>query len=109
MCWNVRDPITNEDLVVKDSWRTEDRLSEHLFMQDAVGISGVVQMVTCEPDRCDTKSLRGFGDVLPARFRNRIETRIVMKAYGKSIRKYTSAKQLFCALRDAIAGRCPPS
>ncbi|KAJ2914317.1 hypothetical protein MD484_g6091, partial [Candolleomyces efflorescens] len=104
MCWNVRDPVTNEDLVVKDSWRTEDRVSEHLFMQDAVGIPGVVQMVTCEPDRCDTRSLRGFGGTSPVGFRNRVETRIVMKAYGKSIRKYTSAKQLFCALRDAIAG-----
>ncbi|KAJ2913694.1 hypothetical protein MD484_g6741, partial [Candolleomyces efflorescens] len=104
MCWSVRDPISNEDLVVKDSWRTEDRMSEHLFMQDAVGIPGVVQMVTCEPDRCDTKSLRRFDHSSPAGFRNRIETRVVMKAYGKSIRKYTSAKQLFCALRDAIAG-----
>ncbi|KAJ2913166.1 hypothetical protein MD484_g7250, partial [Candolleomyces efflorescens] len=104
MCWNVRDPVTNEALVVKDSWRTEERLSEHLFMQNAVGIPGVAQMVSCEPDRCDTMSFRGFGDVVPAGFRNRIETRIVMKAYGTSIRKYTSAKQLFCALRDAIAG-----
>ncbi|KAJ2913149.1 hypothetical protein MD484_g7249, partial [Candolleomyces efflorescens] len=105
MCWNVRDPVTNEDLVVKDSWRTEDRLSEHLFMENAAGIPGVVQMVSCEPDRCDTKSLREFSDVVPAGFRNRIETRIVMKSYGKSIRKFTSAKQLFCALRDAIAGQ----
>ncbi|RXW20928.1 hypothetical protein EST38_g4918 [Candolleomyces aberdarensis] len=103
ICWSVRDPITNEKLVVKDSWRSEERLSEHVFLQDAVGVSGVVQMVTCEPDRCDTKSMRG--DALPAGFRNRIQTRIVMKAYGKSIKKYTSAKQLFCALRDAIAGK----
>ncbi|KAJ2936678.1 hypothetical protein H1R20_g423, partial [Candolleomyces eurysporus] len=104
ICWRVRDPITDEELIVKDSWRSEDRLSEHIFLQDAVGIPGVAQMVTCEPDRCYTKSLRGLGDVLPTGFRNRIETRIVMKGYGKSIRKYTSAKQLFCALRDAIAG-----
>ncbi|RXW20941.1 hypothetical protein EST38_g4922 [Candolleomyces aberdarensis] len=104
ICWSVRDPITDEELVVKDSWRSEDRLSEHIFLQDAVGVPGVVQMVTCEPDRCETKSLREFGDVLPAGFRNRIETRIVMKTYGKSVCRYTSPKQLFCALRDAIAG-----
>jgi hypothetical protein len=104
VCWSVRDPTTNEKLVVKDSWRSEERISEHLFLEDAVGISGVVQMVACEPDRCNTKSMRGLGNVMPVGFRNRIETRIVMKAYGKSVKKYTSAKQLFCALRDAIAG-----
>ncbi|RXW15763.1 hypothetical protein EST38_g10095 [Candolleomyces aberdarensis] len=105
VCWSVRDPTTDEELVVKDSWRSEERLSEHIFLHDAVGVPGVVQMVNCEPDRCDTRSMRGFGDALPANFRNRIETRIVMKAYGKSIKKYTSAKQLICALRDAIAGK----
>ncbi|KAJ2926472.1 hypothetical protein H1R20_g10624, partial [Candolleomyces eurysporus] len=104
ICWRVRDPTTNEQLLVKDMWRSEDRLSEHTFLQDAIGLPGVVQMVNCEPDRCETKTLRGFGDALPAKFQNRIESRIVMKTYGKPVAKYTSAKQLFCALRDAIAG-----
>ncbi|KAJ2926453.1 hypothetical protein H1R20_g10639, partial [Candolleomyces eurysporus] len=105
VCWSVRDPTTDEELIVKDSWRSEERLSEHIFLHDAVGVPGVVQMVNCEPDRCDTRSMRGFGDALPANFCNRIETRIVMKAYGKPVKKYTSAKQLICALRDAIAGK----
>jgi hypothetical protein len=105
ICWNVRDPTTNEQLLVKDLWRSEDRLSEHIFLQDAIGLPGVVQMINCEPDRCETKSLRGFGDASPAKFVNRIESRIVMKAYGKSVARYTSAKQLLCALRDAIAGK----
>ncbi|KAJ2912077.1 hypothetical protein MD484_g8335, partial [Candolleomyces efflorescens] len=107
VCWSARDPTTGESLVVKDSWRSEERMSEHLFLQDAVGVAGVVQMVACEPDRRNTKSLRGLGNLTPAGFRNRIETRMVIKAYGKSIKKYASAKQLFCALRDAIAGMDP--
>lgn len=104
-CWKVRDSETNEELLVKDMWRSEDRISEHTFLQDAIGLPGVVQMVNCEPDRCETKSLRGFGEDSPAKFRNRIESRIVIKSYGKSVDRYTSAKQLFCALRDAIAGK----
>ncbi|KAJ2919616.1 hypothetical protein MD484_g792, partial [Candolleomyces efflorescens] len=104
ICWTVRDPATGEDLVVKDSWKSEDRVSEHVYLQDAVGIPGVVQMVSCEPNRGETKSLREFGSVMPKGFQNRVETRVVMKAYGKSITCFTSAMQVFCALRDAIAG-----
>ncbi|KAJ2914306.1 hypothetical protein MD484_g6100, partial [Candolleomyces efflorescens] len=103
-CWKVRDPDTNEQLFVKDMWREEDRPSEHAFLQDAIGLPGVAQMVNCEPDLCQTKSLRGLGGNEPASFRNRIESRIVLKAYGKSLDQYSSATQLFCALRDAIAG-----
>ncbi|KAJ2911438.1 hypothetical protein MD484_g8976, partial [Candolleomyces efflorescens] len=104
ICWSARDPTTGENLVIKDSWRSEERMSEHLFLQDAVGVAGVVQMVAREPDRRNTKSSRGLGNLTPADFKNRMETRIVMKAYGKCIMQYKSAKQLFCALRDAIAG-----
>jgi hypothetical protein len=103
ICWSVRDPVTREELVVKDSWRSEDRLPEHIYLQDASGIQGVAQMVSCEPERGATRALRGFVDSPPS-FHNRIETRIVMKTYGKSIRSFTSVMQLLCALRDAIAG-----
>ncbi|RXW17455.1 hypothetical protein EST38_g8396 [Candolleomyces aberdarensis] len=85
-------------------WSSEDVVSEHLYLQDAVGVPGVVQMVSCEPDRDETRNLRGFGDVLPPGFHNRVETRIVIKAYGKPVQNFTSAVQLLCALRDAIAG-----
>ncbi|KAJ2927859.1 hypothetical protein H1R20_g9244, partial [Candolleomyces eurysporus] len=104
ICWSVRDPVTGEDLVVKDSWKSEDHVSEHMYLQDAVGSPGVVQMVSCEPNRDETKNLRGFGGALPREFHNRVETRLVMKAYGKSVTRFTSAMQVLCALRDAIAG-----
>ncbi|RXW17164.1 hypothetical protein EST38_g8694 [Candolleomyces aberdarensis] len=103
-CWRVRDPANGEQLIVKDSWRSEVRFSEHIFLERAVGVPGVVQMVNFEPDRCETKTLRGLCNAFPPEFHNRIESRIVMKTYGKTVEKYTSAKQLFCALRDAIAG-----
>ncbi|KAJ2912079.1 hypothetical protein MD484_g8337, partial [Candolleomyces efflorescens] len=104
ICWSVRDPASNEELVVKDSWKSEEHPSEHIYLQDAVGIPGVAQMISFEHDRDQTKRLRGFGDFVPQGFHNRIETRIVMKAYGKSLRYFHSARQLLCALRDAIAG-----
>ncbi|KAJ2926456.1 hypothetical protein H1R20_g10630, partial [Candolleomyces eurysporus] len=103
-CWSVRDPVTDEELIVKDSWRSAERSSEHIYLQDAVGIRGVVQLVSSEPDRCETKNLRCFGDSVPPGFHSRIDTRTVMKACGKPIKRFTSAKQLLCALRDAIAG-----
>ncbi|KAJ2920049.1 hypothetical protein MD484_g277, partial [Candolleomyces efflorescens] len=104
ICWRVRDPVTGEELVVKDSWRDDDRVSEHVYLQEALGIPGVVQMVSCEPDRAQTKKLRGLDAVTPAGFENRIETRVVMKSYGLSVKFFKSALQVVCALRDAIAG-----
>ncbi|KAJ2936681.1 hypothetical protein H1R20_g420, partial [Candolleomyces eurysporus] len=104
ICWSVHDSVTGEELVVKDSWRDDDRVSEHVYLEDALGIPGVVQMVSCEPGRGQTKDLRGFGDTIPTGFHNRVETRIVMKSYGKSVKYFTSAMQVVCALRDAIAG-----
>ncbi|RXW20940.1 hypothetical protein EST38_g4923 [Candolleomyces aberdarensis] len=103
-CWSVRDPVTDEELIVKDSWRSSERSSEHIYLQDGVGIRGVVQLVSSEANRCETKNLRCFGDSVPPSFHNRIDTRTVMKACGQPIKKFTSAKQLLCALRDAIAG-----
>lgn len=105
ICWRARDPVTDEELVVKDSWRDADKVSECVYLQEAVGIPGVVHMVCCEPDRCETKDLRGFGDTSPPGFQNRVESRIAMKSYGKLINSFTSAMEVVCALRDAIAGK----
>ncbi|KAJ2928037.1 hypothetical protein H1R20_g9046, partial [Candolleomyces eurysporus] len=103
-CWRVSDPASGEELLVKDSWRAGHSISEYAHLQEALGIPGVVQMVSHEPDRGQTKGLRGFGNVFPGDFENRMETRLVMKCYGDPIVEFTSAKQLLCALRDAIAG-----
>ncbi|KAJ2912010.1 hypothetical protein MD484_g8405, partial [Candolleomyces efflorescens] len=102
-CWRVSDPVNGEELLVKDSSRTFDGIPEVVHLQEALGIPGVVQMVTCDLDSGQTKELRGF-TVVPATFVNRVATRIVMKRCGDSIVRFASAKQLLCALRDAIAG-----
>ena len=103
-CWRVVDPASGEELVVKDSWRSDDKISEHVYLQEAVGTPGVVEMLSCEPDRGQTKDLRGSGNQLPADFQNRIHTRVVLKCYGPAVTNFSSAKQLLCVLRDAIAG-----
>jgi hypothetical protein len=104
ICWRVADPINGEELLVKDSWRSGDRISECLHLQEALGVPGVVQMLSCEQDRGQTHSLRAFGNHVPTNFTNRIHTRVVMKCYGDPVVIFTSAKQVLCALRDAIAG-----
>ncbi|KAJ2914986.1 hypothetical protein MD484_g5414, partial [Candolleomyces efflorescens] len=83
-CWTVYDSASGEKMIVKDAWRSDRRIAEDVHLQAAIGVSGVVQMVSS--------------------FENRIDTRVVMKHYGRSIIHFTSAKQLLCALRDAIAG-----
>ncbi|KAJ2920973.1 hypothetical protein H1R20_g16121, partial [Candolleomyces eurysporus] len=103
-CWIVSDPVSGEILLVKDSWRSDDRTSEYVHLQDALGVPGVVQMVSCEPDRGQTKDLRCLGDSHLPDFENRVDTRVVMHCYTHPIINFTSAKQLLCALRDAIAG-----
>ncbi|KAJ2914088.1 hypothetical protein MD484_g6305, partial [Candolleomyces efflorescens] len=103
-CWSVSEPRTGEWLLVKDSWRPDDKVSESVYLQEARGISGVAQMISCEPDRGQTKDLRSPGSHLPEDFQNRVNTRLVMKCYGAPIRKFTSASQLLRILRDAIAG-----
>ncbi|KAJ2912838.1 hypothetical protein MD484_g7575, partial [Candolleomyces efflorescens] len=103
-CWLVSDPSNGNRLLVKDSFRTADRPSELIHLQEALGTPGVVQMVSCVPDRGQTKDFRGFQDTLPINFMNRVETRVVMRCYGGSILNFKSAMQLLCALRDAIAG-----
>ncbi|RXW13102.1 hypothetical protein EST38_g12751 [Candolleomyces aberdarensis] len=103
-CWRVSDPVSGEELLVKDSWRAGHSISEYAYLQEALGISGVVQMVSHGPERGQTKDFRGFENDFPGDFENRMETRLAMKCYGDPIVEFTSAKQLLCALRDAIAG-----
>jgi hypothetical protein len=71
----------------------------------ALGIPGVVQMVSCEPNRGQTKDLRSFEAELPANFQNRVESRVIIKLYGQPISKFSSARELLCSLRDAIEGK----
>ncbi|RXW12691.1 hypothetical protein EST38_g13162 [Candolleomyces aberdarensis] len=102
-CWPVRDSMGNQ-LLVKDYWMSEGRVPEFEMLKLATGVPGVGQMVSYEDRRAETRDYRGNVSVFGANiFNNRIAIRIVLKAYGASIDKFTSAKQLFSAFRDAIA------
>ena len=61
-----------------------------MFLQEAVGLSGVAQMVSCEPDRGQIKDLRSFLPGHSVEFENRIDTRIVMRCYAHPIVHFTS-------------------
>ena len=101
-CWRVQDPDTEEEFVVKDSWRPGDRVAEYELLEVAKGVPGVVQMVAYEPGRGETKDFRCPSTA--GKFLNRIATRLTMKCCGGSIETFKSTLQLLCALRDAIAG-----
>lgn len=102
-CWRVEDPDTLEQLVVKDTWRPADRPGEHELLELVKGVPGVVQMVSCEPARGETKDIRCPSTA--GQYYNRVSTRVVTKAYGKPIEFFTSLLQVLCTLRDALAGK----
>ncbi|RXW21067.1 hypothetical protein EST38_g4778 [Candolleomyces aberdarensis] len=104
ICWRVIDPKSGDIMLVKEIWRAEDRLSEDFYLEMAKGVPGVVQMISFEYNRGDTKQFRGFDGPPPSDFRNRVAVRIVLDTEGKSIEHFKSPKELLCALRDAIDG-----
>jgi hypothetical protein len=108
-CWSVRDPSSDQLLLVKDSWKSENRVSEYVYLEQAKGISGVVQMIPYEADRGETKHFRGFDDALdsPDGFYNRVSVRLVLDSYGESILEFKSVLEVLYALRDAIVGQFP--
>ncbi|TEB22696.1 hypothetical protein FA13DRAFT_1715896 [Coprinellus micaceus] len=94
-------PDTQEEFVVKDSWRPGDRVAEYELLELAKGVPGVVQMVAYEPGRGETKDFRCPSTA--GKFLNRIATCLTMKCCGGLIESFKSTLQLLCALCDAIA------
>ncbi|RXW23023.1 hypothetical protein EST38_g2833 [Candolleomyces aberdarensis] len=105
-CWSVIDYGTGKVLFVKDSWRCDHRTSEYVHLKKALGVPGVVQMISCEDDRRTTRELRGFkeGDIAPEHLDNHTSIRVVTESYSLPVFKFTDAKQVLCIFRDAIAG-----
>ncbi|KAJ2936993.1 hypothetical protein H1R20_g96, partial [Candolleomyces eurysporus] len=102
-CWVVR-KADGERLIVKDYWVAEDRPSEVRLLDEVKGLPGVCQMVSYEDNRVQTKDFRAEKMALEDdTLKNRTKIRIVMKAYGPTIEKFTSVTQVLSALRDAIA------
>ncbi|KAJ2927848.1 hypothetical protein H1R20_g9245, partial [Candolleomyces eurysporus] len=113
--WRVIDPQSGETLLVKDSWRSEERVSEREYLEEANDkrLPGVVHMISCEENRDETKRFRGFedDDKLPAHFYNRISIRILMDCEGHIIYKFdTKGNKLTCpddipswTLKDSVS------
>jgi hypothetical protein len=114
-CWTVRDPETKEELIVKDCWREEGAPPEFENLKKARNVAGVVQMISYEGHRRQTKDF-GVSRYFPRKERkkssmkiamaqNLIQSRVVVEQYGRDLRYFESEKQLLCAIRDAIAGK----
>ncbi|RXW17052.1 hypothetical protein EST38_g8801 [Candolleomyces aberdarensis] len=103
ICW----PVTNahgDKFVVKEQWITGSRTPEFELLGDAKDLPGVCHMVSCEDNRSQTKEYRGNTELFDKdAFQNRRAVRIIMKAYGPSIEKFSSVEQVLATLRDAIA------
>ncbi|KAJ2922221.1 hypothetical protein H1R20_g14874, partial [Candolleomyces eurysporus] len=114
ICWAVWDTETKEEYIVKDCWREEGAPAEFENLQRARNINGVVQMVSHEGNRRQTKDFgvsryfspkdRKKSSMKISVAQNLILSRVVMERYGRDIRYFESEKQLLCAIRDAIAG-----
>ncbi|KAJ2925042.1 hypothetical protein H1R20_g12045, partial [Candolleomyces eurysporus] len=103
-CWPVRN-AQGDRFIVKDHWVSGSRTPEFELLKEVVGLKGVCQMVSYEDNRAQTKDFRGdTGAFQDGAFHNRTAIRIVMKAYGPPIERFSTVEQFLAALRDAIAG-----
>lgn len=99
---------TPSEVLVKISWRAEDRPAEHIFLRRAAGIPGIAKMLTRRGEERCTRALRGRQNDDPdweaERIRTRLGSCIVLEAHGSCIDGFTSQRQLFGAVRDVVVG-----
>lgn len=110
-CWRARridewGVESEEEYAIKYSWQSDGRESEHLLLEEVIGMKGVGQMVTRGRVGKRIASWRDLGSQasIARLYDNRSLTCIVLKYHGPSIRSFSSESQLFEALRDAISG-----
>jgi len=106
-CWITQDG-GGKLLIVKDAWRSRERLPEWEFLKAAKGLKGVGQMVAYFPG-AHVSDHRGLDvstipDDMQSCFRDRTFCRMVLEGYGKSIVEFDTADEVLFAFRDAIAG-----
>ncbi|RXW18934.1 hypothetical protein EST38_g6940 [Candolleomyces aberdarensis] len=102
ICWPVQN-ASGDRFVIKDQRIAGSGTPEYELLAEAKGFPGVCQMVSYADNRAQTKDLRGntkaFGNDTSF---NRRAIRIVMKAYGPSIEKFSCVEEVLGVLRDAI-------
>ncbi|KAJ3506810.1 hypothetical protein NMY22_g17129 [Coprinellus aureogranulatus] len=110
-CWSARSRVPNAEgkrvnVLIKDAWRSGDRVPEYAFLKQARGVVGVTRMLHYEDYRAETKYLRGLplpiSDDELTDFFNRIWLRVVTEQHGPSLKHFKSQKQAIAALRDAL-------
>jgi hypothetical protein len=108
VCWIVWDAENEQKLFIKDAWTPSERPDpEHELLEEALGLEGVVQMVACEGNRCETQDFRAVPEHCwepPNSSKGRRCVRVVEEYFEKDILCFGSEMELLCALRDAIAG-----
>ncbi|PPQ94988.1 hypothetical protein CVT25_003740 [Psilocybe cyanescens] len=107
VCWDAVDAETGQAVLIKDSWRYSRRIAEWKLLMQTKDMDGVGQMIAFE-DRSQS-SIVHFRHFICYGFprsysHNRIFSRIVLQAYGQSIRHFDSKLHLLYAFRDAVAG-----
>lgn len=111
-CWRAICP-RGRMVVIKYTWRSEDRVAERVHLETARGIRGIVELIDYEPEEISTLDLRnrrmepdpGHNKEGRPKFCNYLGSCIVVKAYGAPLCGFTSEAQLLGALRDGLAGK----
>lgn len=106
--WRVLSP-QGVELFIKECWRPEGGLAEHVVLAKTAEQDGTPRMVAFEAREESTASLRANGNESWSSepFTGRVFTRIVMEHCGKSVESFESQKHLVSAIRDAVAGEYP--
>lgn len=101
--WHATHPVTHEPVLIKDTWRMDTRTSEVEHLRAALGLPGVVEMLSYQ-DFCAQTSHYRPPKWTPPGFHNRIKLRVVMKKYGVSIWYFKSRLELLRSFLDAFVG-----
>lgn len=101
--WHATHPITHEPVLIKDTWRTDTRVSEVDHLRTALGLPGVVEMVAYQ-DFCAQTSDYRPPKWTPPGFCNRIGLRVIMRKYGTSIWYFESRLDFLRSFLDAFSG-----
>ncbi|TEB22079.1 hypothetical protein FA13DRAFT_1641889, partial [Coprinellus micaceus] len=101
---HARDPDTGEEVLVKDIWRTESRVSECEYLLAAQGIPGIVELVAFQKSCAETQRYLPPGFSYPD-YHNRHKLRVAVKKYGLPLWYFRSRTQLLRAMLDALVGK----
>lgn len=93
-------------VLIKEAWRSLDRMPEYVLRDKIKGLDGVGQILFYEDDRSTITDFRKhifstFCETNPYEL-DRKFCRLVLKAYGRSIRYFSTKLELLEAFHDAV-------